>query len=245
MYAEQDSSSLAQAAVRRLMNDFSWRLLSEEEFVSRCVSTLAEKPAMKPIQACQNVYSRVLYEACRDVNRQEQAYLELHYYLYRIARSRRWNVAEDATQGALLLIFEHIQACRNPETFLRFAQFKLLQAIKTMNRRLGREEEPLVDDLPRPPSETQIPFDDDTENLWNCIRQIWAAHPRARNQLRAVLWKYFDELSDEEIARRINKTPAQVQVLRSRGLEKLRRCMTERERLSSRRSSDHRSARSK
>jgi DNA-directed RNA polymerase specialized sigma24 family protein len=207
-------------AIRRLIHDFNWRFLPQEEFVARCVETLAAKPAMRPVQACQNIYSRALYDACQDACRQEQAYAELHYYLHRIAWHRRPEVAEDATQEALLLIFEQIDTCRNPGTFLRFAQFKLLQAIKKVDR-------PPPPPPPEPSLEELVPSDEKTGNLWRCIRQVWETHPRARNQLQAVLWKYFDELSDEEITGRLNKTPAQVHVLRSRGMKKLRQCMAE------------------
>lgn len=229
MHGERDTASLCQVAVSRLAGDFNWRLLSEDEFVVRAVETLAEKPAMTPLQACQNVYSLVLYDACQDVRRQEQAYGELHYYLYRIACNRRSDLAEDATQEALVLIFEQIGTCRHPGAFLRFAQFKLLQAIKIADRRLGHEKETLVDDFPWTSSEGPMPNDDQIEHLRDCIRQVWEKHPRARAQLRAVLWKYFDGQSDEEIAARLKKTPAQVHVLRSRGMKKLRQRMAERE----------------
>jgi DNA-directed RNA polymerase specialized sigma24 family protein len=218
-----DTVSLCQAAVRQLINDFNWQLLPEEEFVARSAKTLAENPAMTPIQACLNVYSRQSYDDCQDVRRQEQAYRELDYYLRRIACRRRPNLAEDATQEALRLVFEQIDTCRNPGAFLRFAQFKLLQAIK------------IVDPSPHPPpplppqlsTEDIVLSSEKTEDLWRCIRHVWETRPRARDQLRVVLWKYIEELSDEEIATQLNKTSAQVHVLRSRGMKKLRQCMTE------------------
>lgn len=220
-----DTASLCRAAVRELTGRFKWQLLPEQEFVARSAKTLAEKPALKPIQACQNVYSQVLYDACRDARQQEQAYRELHAYLYRIACCRRPDVVEDATQAALLLIFEQIDACRNPGAFLRFAQFKLLQAIKTSSTHLGRESELAPDDFSSQPPEEFEPPDEKIDALWRCIRRIWETHPRAHDQLQAVLWKYFDELSDEEIAERLNGTPAQVHVLRSRGMKRLRQCV--------------------
>ncbi|MBL7182908.1 MAG: sigma-70 family RNA polymerase sigma factor [Anaerolineae bacterium] len=240
MHGEGDTAALCQAAVRQLVGEFNWRLLSEEELVARAVETLAEKPQMTPTQACQNVYSRVLYDACQDAHRQEQAYCELHYYLYRIACGRcPSDLVEDATQQALLLIFAQIDTCRKPGAFLRFAQLKLLQAIKTVQRRHGWGRETLVDDLLWISSEGPMPTDDRVEDLWDCIRHIWEKHPRARNQLRAVLWKYFDGLSDEEIAAWLKKRPADVHVLRSRGLKKLRRCMAEQGNAVDRRSSGH------
>jgi DNA-directed RNA polymerase specialized sigma24 family protein len=221
-----DAVSFCRAAVRQLIDRFDWRLLPEEEFVAGCVRTLTEKPAMIPKQACLNVYSRELYDACQDVCRQEQAYQGLHDYLYRTACYRRPEVAEDAVQEALRLIFEQIDTCRNPGAFLCFARFKLLQAIKIVDRPLGVE--PPYPPLPEPSPEDLMLSDVEMKDLFDCMRQVWETHPRASNQLRAVLWKYIDELSDEEIAERLKKTPAQVHVLRSRGMKKLRQCMAER-----------------
>ena len=226
MHGEGDTIALCQAAVRQLVGEFNWRLLSEEEFVDRVVETLAEKPAMTPRQVCQNVYSRVLYNACQDVRLQEQAYSELHYYLYRIACRRCCpDLTKDATQQALLLIFEQTDTCRKPGAFLRFAQLKLLQAIKVVERHHRHGKETLIDEFPWIPSTEPMSMGNEVEDLWDSIREVWKKHSRAHDQLRAVLWKFLDGLSDEEIAARLGKTPAQVQVLRSRGMRKLRECM--------------------
>jgi RNA polymerase sigma factor (sigma-70 family) len=224
MHNQNDAKTLCRKAVRELAGRFGWQLLPEDEFAPRCFKVMTEKPAMTPKQACLYVYSQVLYDACQDARQQEQAYFELHYYLHRIACRCRPDVAADATQEALRLIFEQIHTCRNPRAFLRFAQFKLLQAIKSVERRRGWEEEFPEDGKPLKliSEDPDLPSDED---LLHCIRHVLETHPRARDQLRAVLWKYFDELSDEEIARRMGKSPAQVHVLRSRGMEKLRRCL--------------------
>jgi len=220
----RDAASLCQTAVRRLIHLFNWQLLSEEEFVIRAMETLDKNPAMTPMQACLNVYSKKLHDASQDVSQQEQAYYELHYFLYRKACCRKSDLADDATQESLRLIFEQIDTCRNPGAFLRFAEWKLWQAIK----RLDPSDRPVLPPLPPEPSTgTLALFDEKAEALWRCIRQIWETHPRARNQLKAVLWKYIEEFSDEEIGVRLNKTSAQIHVLRSRGLKKLRRCMAE------------------
>ena len=228
-----DTVSLCRAAVRQLINDFNWRLLPEEEFVARGAKTMSENPAMTPIQACLNVYSWKSYDDCQDVCRQEQAYRELDYYLRRIACRRRPDLADDATQEALRLVFEQIDTCRNPGAFLRFAQFKLLQAIKIVDR----YPPPLPPPPPEPSTEDTVLSGEKTEDLWRCIRRVWETRPRARDQLKVVLWKYIEEFSDEEIGAQMNKTSAQVQVLRSRGMKKLRRCMAERGHAVSRRPS--------
>ena len=223
----ETAQDLCRAAVRQLMDEFDWRLLPEEEFVALAMETLSRKSSMTPRQAGQNVYSRILYRACRDGSRQERAYTELHYYLYRIACYRRpLHVAEEATQTALLLIFERIHTCRSPDTLLRFTQFKLLQAIKTVDRGHRLDRETPTDDLAWPQPEQVSLTDDQIDDLWDCLHRLWETHPKAHNQLRAVLLKYLDALSDEEIVAQLSKrTPAQVHVLRSLGLKKLRQCM--------------------
>jgi DNA-directed RNA polymerase specialized sigma24 family protein len=214
--------------VRRLIDEFNWRLLIEQEFVERTVETAAGNPAMTPIQAALNVYSRELYHACQGARRQEQAYGELHDYLYRKACYRRPDLARDATQEAIKLVFEQIKVCRNPGTFLRFAEFKLLHAYKIVERQFGRETQ-VQPPFPEPSPEGSMVAKEQITALLYCIRHVWETHPRARNQLRAVLYKYFDELSDGEIGTELNKTPSQVHVLRSRGIKRLRRCLAERD----------------
>ncbi len=48
------------------------------------------------------------------------------------------------------------------------------------------------------------------------------ANPRAKNQILAVALKYLEEWTDEAIAEALATSVANVQVLRSRGLVKLR-----------------------
>jgi len=226
MNSDRNAFAACQAAARRLIADLDWRLLAEAEFTARAAATLAERPEMTPLQACQHVYAATLYAACQDGRRQEQAYAELYDYLYRIACHRRPELAEDASQEAIELIFRQIHTCREPGAFLCFAWYKLLQAIQRLSPHRWQREEPWPDDdLPwHPPDESAS--DDRTERLWDCVREIWERHPRARDQLRTVLWKHFDGLSIEEIAGRLQKTPDQVYVLGSRGIAKLRQCMT-------------------
>jgi DNA-directed RNA polymerase specialized sigma24 family protein len=227
MSSDGDSFASCQAAARRLIADLDWRLLTEAEFAARAAATLAERPEMTPLQACQHVYALTLYAACQNDRRQEQAYAELHDYLYRIACRRRPELAEDAAQEAIELIFRQIHTCREPGAFLCFAWYKLLQAIQRLSPRREKREEPLTDDdLSWSPADGLLSDDDRVERLWRCIRLIWQKRPRAHDQLRALLWKQFDGLSIAEIAERSHKTPDQVYVLISRALAKLRECMT-------------------
>jgi hypothetical protein len=119
-----------------------WALVSACDLVQRLRSQEANpSPAQTKRQAIHQ-YSIVLYEACRQAKnseRRERAYTELHRYLYRAAYNRRRELADDATQRALLLVYEQIDRCQSPGTFLKFAIWKLLQAIKDEDRARGKE----------------------------------------------------------------------------------------------------------
>lgn len=234
MLPSEQALTLCQPAARQLIENSNWRLLPEEEFAARAARVMAEQPALSPHQACQHVYALELHDACCDSQRRERAYSELHLYLYRIALHRRPELAEDAAQQAILLIFQQIDRCVKPGAFLHFAYLKLLQAIKS----LARSKEPPLE--PKEPGEEfeepwerlpklwvdELPPDDARiDDLWECIRRVWQTRPRARDQLRVVLWTYFGDLFDEEICQLLGKFQEQVYVLRSRGLDKLRRCM--------------------
>jgi len=228
MNHKDDLAVACRWVARDLIGKFGWHLLSEEEFTVRAVATLAEKPRMSPAQACLNVYSRTLYNACQDVRQQEQAYMELHYYLYRIAYSRRPDLAEDATQKALLLVYEQIDTCRSPDTFLRFAQWKLRQALTDIGRK-GRKFSPDPLELEEwredPSARTEMQRIETAVDMSDCIRTAWEEHPRAHDQLRAVVWKYMYGLSNQEIAAVLGKKPAQVYMLIFHGKKLLRQYM--------------------
>jgi DNA-directed RNA polymerase specialized sigma24 family protein len=222
------------AAAHELIAAFGWRLLSETELAARAVATLAVQPELTPRQVCLNVYSRALYDACRDGRRQDQAYQELHYYLHRMACRRRADLADDAAQEAIELIFRQIHTCREPGAFLSFAWYKLLHAIRRLSPDHEEAELPTDDLFPWMPLDELLPAGEQAaiggervDDLWRCTRLIWQKQPRSHNQLRAVYWKYFDGLSDEEIAELLQTTVELVYVLRSRGLVKLRNCMAE------------------
>jgi len=60
------------------------------------------------------------------------------------------------------------------------------------------------------------------QRLVACTEHFVREHPRAVCQLAALWLKYIDGLDDRAIAKRLGKTVAAVQVLRSRGLARLR-----------------------
>lgn len=128
-------------AAQRLSAQFGWRLLTIPAWAAAAYEidpTPADNKAAR--NACLTVYSRALYEACLNKKRQEQAYGELHGYLWPQAYHRDSDLAADATQLALLKVFEALQSPgsnRGPQSdiaFLRFCQYMLCQAIRDERR---------------------------------------------------------------------------------------------------------------
>lgn len=128
-------------AAQRLSAQFDWRLLTIPDWAAAaCAIDPAPADDKAARNACLSVYSRALHEACQDKKRQEQAYGELHRYLWPQAYHRDPELAADAAQLALLRIFEAMQSpdpARGPQTgilFLRFSQYILWQAIRDERR---------------------------------------------------------------------------------------------------------------
>ncbi|GAB4537193.1 MAG: hypothetical protein Kow0063_23610 [Anaerolineae bacterium] len=124
-----DSSHTIDTAVRRvvqaLIEKYDWVLPRRDELVKLVLSLIqVEDP---PADLERVAYSVALYEACRqteDKVRHEGAYLELMRFIYRIAFLTP-ELAEDAVQRALILVYEQIDCCRDPAMFLAFAVSKL------------------------------------------------------------------------------------------------------------------------
>ena len=131
-------------------------------------------------------------------------------------------------------MYQNIHTCRDSAAFLKFAIYQLLTAF---HRLTPRREEPSLEGLLEAPDEVEaaveLPGDgSDPEaeveerqtaaGFLQWLRGVIEANPRARNQLLAVAMKYLEGWDDEEIAGALGTTVANVHVLRSRGLEKLR-----------------------
>lgn len=209
--------------VRALMAEYDWALPREDELVAWVLDSIGTEDPPAGLERA--TYSIALYEACRqteDPDRREGAYEELFRFLYRAAYNRWPELAEDATQRALILVFEQIDRCQGPGTFLGFAFYKLLQAFKEEQRARGKE---IAVDTIRPGSaesvQTTLGSRLDQED---CLRTLvdTITHLPDERQQKAILLKYFGGLSDEEIGARLQITAGYVRVLRHRGLAQLR-----------------------
>lgn len=205
--------------VQDLMGRYGWALLTEAELVGLAMKAI--EPETSPgalVKVVKHCYITVWYQACRqgdDPARCNQGYQELHRYLFRAAYNRWHEDAEDITQEALALVCGQIECCQNPGTFLQFALFKLLHARQKVKGHSDKEV----------PTDTPEPVPDPPQHLPNaeCYDILREAIDRLPDNYRKVIrWKYFEEMSDEEIADQLGKTPGNVRVLRHRAIKKLR-----------------------
>jgi RNA polymerase sigma factor (sigma-70 family) len=183
-------------------------------------------------------YSRALYHACSGAEgpeRQERGYAELYGFLGRAASRRYGAVAADATQRAVEQIYFAFGRCRQPETFLAFALQKLRDGARAEIRDSAQRADHLPDDLGDPGDSglaaAATAHGDPAAaaeraalrgGLARCAEAFVARHPRAARQFAAVWLKYIAGLDDQEIGRRLGRSAAAVQVLRSRALRRLR-----------------------
>lgn len=213
-----------QRAVHALVSRYGWTLLSERELVELTLAAAAGARLEKLEPFVTTQYTIALCEACRqeiDLARRERAYADLFRYLYRIAFNRWPDSAEDIAQRALVLVYEQIERCENPAAFLAFAAFKLRHAAQQELRQATHElagpgdmaEDPAMPAL----DESAVLADEQRRALLDALGRL----PDDRRRAVLVL-RFFHELSDDEIGRRLSVTPNYVRVLRFDALRRLR-----------------------
>ena len=215
-----------------MLQAYRWTLLSADTLALRiqeaAPADLSDEEAL--FQQAKHQYTLSLYKACcqsHDSQRRERAYRDLHHYLYRAAYNRWPELAEDATQRALVLIYEQIEHCHQPDTFLAFALWKLRHAFQQEERarRTLQEDKALAAEVgqnrsrrPTPPSgKRQFLKEERTTILIQALQSL--SDPRKR---QAIVLKYFVGLSDADIAQQLDVTANYVRVLRHRGMQELR-----------------------
>lgn len=229
----------AEHAVDLLLARHGWQLLDRDTFVGRTLSALSEGWASEPRRAATQVYVLALYTACsgaEGAERQETAYRELYHYLYRSAYHRYPDVCEDAAQLAIERIFANFDRCREPAAFLAWAFQQLRDAARVLRREQQRPPRvsldaapvpdlaPLLLLLPAPASAdpaVQLIEQETVSRVAGMVADFLREHPRAEQQLAALLLKHVWGLDDASIAQRLDKTVEGVYVLRSRAKKKL------------------------
>ncbi|MBN1584733.1 MAG: sigma-70 family RNA polymerase sigma factor [Anaerolineae bacterium] len=217
--------------VQALVERYEWFLLSQDRLVELVLKEIAlpGSPAESVDVRCiekqaKHQYTAILYDACRqkdDLNRREQGYTELFRFLFRVAHNRWPELAQGATQRALVLVYEQIERCRSPGAFLAFALYKLRHAFKQEQRARIQDPRP-IETIPHLEADQTTPAVHlEEQECRQLLLEAVMSLPRAPEQ-KVILLKFFDGLSDMEIGERLGITTGYVRVLRHRGIDRLR-----------------------
>lgn len=226
-HSKEVASRLAcQRAVQALIRQYDWGLLPERELVTRVWTVIHKRDTQGSLEELvKHQYIRVIYEACcqaTDQARRERAYEELFRILYRVACQRWPDLVNSVVQRGLELVYQQLDRCHDPATFLAFALNKLRQAAteELRVRAKTKSDLPLIEvgstAEVEPP---HIPL-----HQAESLRILISALERLPNdrQQKAIIWKYFEGMSDQEIGARLGITANYVRKLRHDGLTRLR-----------------------
>ncbi len=189
-------------------------------------------------------YCVVLYEAaCAYASqRQRLAFKELWEHLYRVTlwKLREPDPAQEVCQRAYIKTWEHLNDCRDPQSFLGYARMILVNEINEHFRRQGREMrrtiplEKTASDTQRD-GETELPSGldqrtaepewkqvdrDESEKELLVVLQECLSLP----QQRVVIEYFFNNAGFREIAEKMEISIVNVHVLKHRALKTLREC---------------------
>lgn len=236
-----------------------WTLVSYEHLLPDVIaelrarfSDLASVPPAAIQRATVRCYTRVLFDACGKDGTAEQrrAFEELWDYLLPRALYRLHDVsaAQDVTQQALAKIFRKRTTCREPGSFLRWAEQVLIREIlerfrAQYERRLTERgieyvaREMSLEDLGAAVNEETEqtgefladPNQDTSEQAFTApMRDALVAALRTclqnERQVQTLIELFINDKSFSEAAELLQTTPLNVQVIRSRAIKRLRDC---------------------
>jgi RNA polymerase sigma factor (sigma-70 family) len=232
--------------VQRLIRQHEWKLAKEDDLIERVLeSTMPEASSAELEKLTLRAYAIVLHEACRQTanfKRQEQAYLEVHRYLFRLAY-KMWpgldeDVFEDIVQGALCHLFEqlNLDKCKQPAAYFHYLKLLLLWAARDELRQLSRRKtetsleqedssEPelqILDSIPDDRSLTDPQWQTSYREQWEVLAVAIQRLPDARMR-EVILGKFFGGLKDQEIGDRLGVTANYVRVIRHEAMTLLRK----------------------
>jgi DNA-directed RNA polymerase specialized sigma24 family protein len=232
--AEPSLLHRCRTVVGSLLAQYGWQLLEHEELVRRVMELLESGVVAEARPAAMHAYSLCLYTACSGADgshRQEIGFTDLQRYLHQLsfgehamlAPDLRWDVINET----LLRVWQKFEQCRKPGAFLAFAGYELRNAIRPWwARTVPNASLEEISDTPSPHGDADPVGRALSDELRQLVHLTFEAsrerHPRAKQQLEAVWLKYIGGLDDVTIGAYLEKPVANVQVLRSRGLERLR-----------------------
>jgi RNA polymerase sigma factor (sigma-70 family) len=232
------------AAVRRVLANQGWTLVDDHPaFLAEVTQTVRDgrgRPGdtlrQRADRAVIRAYCPILYAACaeRAGPRAIRGFEELGRYLHAIALTRCADphLAADGAQRALELIWRHLDEVRDPWAFLGYCRIVLIREI---NDRLKAKTPlrfvPLRGDDPEEPgvhpADPQAEVDRaevDRAMEDASLRQAIRTCLRSKQQREVIIRLFLEEESVTQVADALGMTPANVWVLKSRALSRLRQC---------------------
>lgn len=143
--------------------------------------------------------------------------------LYGLKHLRNPQAAADLAQDVLLMTLERLSRgeIREPDKIASFVLGACRQTVMDMQRGQRRRERLLdlyAGDIPIADVAATAPLD--TERLEHCLERL------PERDRAVILMSFYDESSADAVAAQLNLSQANVRVIRHRGIERLRKCMT-------------------
>jgi RNA polymerase sigma factor (sigma-70 family) len=181
---------------------------------------------------------RTLYVACQQdgTDIQVDAFKQLWSHLYRIAYAMLHahrdpaSLASDCTQTSLIKVHRNLEQCRNPAVFREWAAQIVRRVVLDELRRpeYRRQTGLSLDDEHAPWVATAQQLTDVTDAR-ALLQEVILHGPLSERSQRVVIGRYFEEQTDEVLARvetqRAGQAirPSHIQVTRAKNLAALRR----------------------
>lgn len=142
--------------------------------------------------------------------------------LYGLRHLRSESAAADLMQQVMFMTIERLRAgeVRDPEQLASFV-FGVCRMVVLELRRGNQRRERLLETYGEALVPTAMPAPNpDRGRLADCLARL------PERERTILMLTFFDDLSAEALGRELNLTVANVRVIRHRGLERLRRCVT-------------------
>ncbi|MBI5877201.1 MAG: sigma-70 family RNA polymerase sigma factor [Chloroflexi bacterium] len=244
-----DLREACEREVNTILTKRDWKLEeSRTDFVARTLLSVevSQRDAVRPLPQINAIrlaifrcYGATLHEACSQagLTRQQRAFIELAAYLYPIMLKRLGDASrsEECLQRTLEAVWRKLATCRDPQSFLKWAQIVALNQIRDMLKDELRTESSMAgqlpddgdpqnpaDDIPAPPAPIRG-LGDDAVRL-HVERAIQSCLAHNQNQQRVIIELFLNERSVKETADLLKINVGHVAVLKHRALAVLRTC---------------------
>jgi DNA-directed RNA polymerase specialized sigma24 family protein len=239
--AEELNEVEIRSTVEAILVQRGWKLLSADELARRAAALLRAGFAGSAGAAALHIYAEMLYHACCGTEgreRRQLAYVELLRYLYdasfRFAHELSRDEREEVVHQALAELAERLAVqpgthapteVRSPGAFLAVAAQQLRNVVRRWRSiRFVADEDAMqaVEAGAQDDPAARAVARELARRVQQCFAQAQQRYPRAKIQLMVVWMRVIDDLDYEIIAAKLLMTVANVRVLYTRGMDRLR-----------------------